>query len=105
MTAKNTQLKTWTVKVETLVQFVAYAEVEASSAEEAAQLALDSELDFEKDINVSDNYIFSVIDENENEVAFDDAKAAGHEVFQRVDVRGLESLPEGALNGIYANRC
>ena len=97
-------IKNWTVKLEMLVQHVAFADVEAASAEEAIALALSSsDLDFEEDCNACEPYAFSVSDEEDVSVDFCEARVEGHEVFQRVYTRGLEELPRGVVDGLHAN--
>ena len=94
--------KKWTVKLEVLIQHVAFEEVDADTAEEAVRKALASDdLNFEPECDACPPYVYSVADEDGVGVECEMGRNAGHKLGQVARGDGLESLPEGALNAMH----
>ncbi len=94
------------VRIERLVQEVAWVEVEADDPDDAVAAAvITEELDFVVDTEACPPYAYSVSDDVTGfEYTLCDARADGAEVGQQARGTGLESLPRGALMAAWESK-
>ncbi|WP_341905915.1 hypothetical protein [Polaromonas sp. YR568] len=94
------------VRVERLVQEVAWVQVEANSPEDAVAAALTKDdLDFASDAEACHPYAYSISDEAAAfEYTLGDARAEGAEVGQLAQGTGLETLTSGSLMAAWERK-
>ena len=94
------------LRIERLVQEVAWVEVEADNPEDAvAEAVMTGELDFMAETEACPPYAYSVSDDATGfEYTLSDARADGGEVGQQARGTGLESLARGSLMAAWERK-